>query len=183
MDWWSAPWWAGVQGVASVVGITAIAIAVVDFLIRMNLEAPNAMSITVRRVGANLVDARATVEVTIIARPMGPHVLYEPEWRVWGDDSVTPPWIDSPVLDVRDEAVEMTMHVHRDRLKDIKVGIEWVVPRRFGSYKAASRRGIAAMSDYERWVVYRWRYWPRKTNGYWRKNREAKKRNPLFGPE
>lgn len=179
MDWLSEPWWAGVQGVASVLGVAAIIVAVVDFLIRMNLEAPDAMSFNVRRSQP----VNGIVEVTVTARPMGPHVLYEPQWRIWGDDSVHTPPIDPPVLDVRDEPVEMTMRIHHARIESIKVGLVWVVPRRFSSHAAAARRGIAPTGDYERWVLYRWRYWPRKANGYWRKNREAQKRNPLFGPE
>lgn len=183
MDWLSAQWWAGVQGVALVVGVLAIAIAVADFLIRMNLGAPPAMALTVRRVGAQLRDPRSLVDVTVTARPMGTHVLYEPRWRSWGDSDLL--LLDElpPVLDVRDEPVSVTFQVDRKHLDQVKVGLEWVIPRRFGSYTAASRRGIGAMAPYERWTLYRWRRWPRRSIGYWKPNREAKKSNPLYGPE
>lgn len=182
MDWWSAPWWAGVQGVASILGALAISIAVADFLIRMNHEAPRAMSFTVKREGEGIRDDRSPfITVTVTARPMGAHVLYEPEWRVWGIGVPRLPEM-SPVLDVRSEPESITVHVPRDDLAKVKVGVAWVVPLRFGPFASASRVTVDRYGIYERWEVYRWRYWPRKANGRWIASRSPKKRNPINGP-
>ncbi|UBQ02753.1 hypothetical protein [Curtobacterium sp. TXMA1] len=183
MNWWSEPWWAGVQGVCSVIGVLAITIAVADFLIRINHEPPTAMAFGLKREGEYVRDERHPyVTVTLTARPMGAHVLYEPEWRVWGTDAVTIPELP-PVLDVRSDPASITLYLPHDvDLAKVHVGVLWVVPRRFGPYAAGARTTLDADAEYERWLIFRWRYWPRKTNGRWVTTKEAGKRSPMRGP-
>lgn len=182
VNWWTEPWWAGVQGICSVLGLIAILIAVADFLVRINDAPFRAMSFGVTRVGERMRDQRAPdVEVTVTARPMGEHVLYEPRWVVWDNGMYDAPELP-PVLDVRSDPVSITLHVKHEDLDTVKVGLAWVVPRRFGSFAAASRTTVSPGGIYERWEVYRWRLWPRKTVGRWVRGRDVSKRNPLNGP-
>ncbi len=183
MDWWSAPWWAGVQGVSSVIGVLAISIAVADFLIRMNHEPPTAMSFTVEREGERVRDDRRPfVEITVTARPMGAHVLYEPQWRVWGLKNATIPELE-PVLDVRSQPASITLLApYGTDLAKIHVGVIWVVPRRFGPFAAGARTTLNREGVYERWRIFRWRYWPRDANGQWVTSKEASRRSPMYGP-
>jgi hypothetical protein len=183
MNWLSEPWWAGVQGVASVIGVLAISIAVADFLIRMNHEAPRAMAFTVNREGEHPRDDDDSqfITVTVSARSMGAHVLYEPEWRVWGMGTYNLPEMP-PILDVRSEKATLELYVQREDLAKVKVGVVWVVPLRFGPFAAGSRVSVGRNGVYERWEVYRWRYWPRKKTGRWIAGRDASKRNPINAP-
>jgi hypothetical protein len=181
LKWLSEPWWSGVQGVVSVIGILAIVIAAADFIIRLNADGPDAMSFEVEREGADLRGDREIVTVTVTARPMGDHVLYEPAWRVWGKQ-MTPAELP-PRLDVMSDPVSLVLYVHRDELKDVRVGMQWVVPRRYHPYAAAARCTVERGGVYERWRPYRWRRWPRHTNGRWVAGKDASPRNLLNRPD
>ncbi|WP_146238523.1 hypothetical protein [Curtobacterium sp. MCPF17_003] len=115
MNWWEAPWWAGVQGVTSILGAFAI------------------------------------------------------------------PGIP-PVLDARSDPETLELRVPRDLLPSVWIGVEWVVPRRYGSFAAAARVEVKQNGAYERWEISRWWRWPRKEAGRWIRGRDISVRSPLRGP-
>lgn len=182
MNWWEAAWWAGVQGVTSILGALAISIAVADFMIRANRESPRAMAFSVSRERGWIRDqSNDWLDVTVRTRPMGEHVLYEPRWRVWGIEHIEIPDMP-PVLDVRSDPETLELRVPRDLLPLVWIGVEWVVPRRYGSFAAAARVEVKQNGAYERWEIFRWWRWPRKEAGRWIRGRDISKRSPLQGP-
>lgn len=172
----TADWWVGVQGIVGTIALAAVAIAAIDLVIRLNLSSINAMGFTVttvKRYGK-------TAEVTVAARTMGPTVLYEPEWRIFGMEL---PFDDDlpPVLESRDDEVTITISIPYEKLESVWVGIAWVEPRRLGSRACASRVSLRG-NRYQRWETYRWYWWPRKNVGRWVENRVAKRGSLLEIP-
>ncbi|MFC9559913.1 hypothetical protein [Agromyces sp. NPDC056965] len=161
--WLEQPWWAGVQGLLAVVGIVAIIVAVVDFILRHSESAPRAMSFTLDRSG---VVENGVTKITVTVRPMGPHLLYEPEIRVWGYTAFDTPALP-PVLSAHDDAVEIEMTVPKDKLAETWIGVVWVVPKRWAPHAAGSRIQVIPNPDYQSWMLYKWRFWPRLLSGRW----------------
>lgn len=172
----SEPWWTGVQGVLAIVGLVAIGFAVVDLVRHLNQDTPKAISFSIKR---SRVVVNGTTDITVTARPMGPHVLYEPRWLVTGHLPELLPELPSS-LDVRDDAVTISLDVAREDIATTSVGIAWVVPRRWSSHAAGSRMQIKDDGYYQVWRLYRWRWWPRQKPGRWVNLRNAGKRNPLY---
>ncbi|MFC5791921.1 hypothetical protein ACFPPE_18930 [Agromyces tardus] len=115
---------------------------------------------------------------------MGPHVLYEPQFRVWGYRTFEVPELPA-VLAAGDEPVEIELSVPQDKLQGVWVGVLWVVPKRWVPHAAGSRIRLAPNDemDYETWQMYLWRWWPRKVPGRWVRLSEGKIRAPLYVPE
>lgn len=181
IDFLSEPWWVGVQGIAALIALTAVIIAVVDFMIRMDDAQPQAMSFTITRKA----DAEYT-EVTISARPMGAAVLYEPAWVIYGRKI---PLGDNmpPVLTATDEPETLTIRVPSEELPSVWVGITWVETQGRGalssSYARCSRVSLDATARYQRWVTYRWWRWPRKNVGRWVESKTTKRSRLLMPSE
>lgn len=164
MDW---PGWAGVQGIASILGLIAIVIAVVDFLLRVEEEAPQALAFHVDRQVDRDDVPDPVYRVIVQARVMGPRTLHEPRWRSWGGLPQT--FLPMPsVIDARDGWQQCTVYVRQSDLASVQVGLVWVVPRRTASHAGASRVSLQKDGAGERWVVHRWRAWPRRTPGRWK---------------
>lgn len=176
------PWWAGVQGILAILGVLAITVAVIDFIIRQSEAAPRAMAFKTNRSG---VVENGHIDITITARPMGPHVLYEPEVRVWGytERGLNDLNDDLPaVLTASDDPIIINLRVPHEKLSDAWVGVCWVVPKRWVPHAAGSRIQLNLRSDYQRWELYRWYRWPRRISGRWVANREGRAGGPMHIP-
>jgi hypothetical protein len=176
----SEPWWAGVQGLLAIVAISAIVLAVIDFLLRLNAAGPNAMTFSTRRSG---VVVNGVAQITITVRPMGAHTLYEPEWRVWGFDVDIDELPEMPpILRADDEPVSVTLRVPHEKVRNSWVGVAWVVPRRWSSRAGGSRIELKLGGEYEYWKVYWWYRWPRRAPGRWVRRKAGGERSPLHIP-
>lgn len=162
----TADWWLGVQGIAAVVALTAVAIAAIEFAIRINTTRVNATSFHVEKTPSTVfvTDPKAIIKCTITARPMGPTTWYESQWQVFGI-SRTIPVEPPPVMTASDET-SITLSIPYDELPNVWVGIAWVEPRMLGSRSRGSRVTLEN-SRYQRWETYRWYWWPRKDVGRW----------------
>lgn len=181
--WLALPWWAGVQGIASVLGVIAIIVAVADFIIRSKEGSPDAISLHVAREPS---DGNTTITATF--RVMGSHVMYEPEYVVWGLPMNVPLPELPPRIDVHAGMQEAAMFSVPDSiaLDDVRVGVAWVIPQRRMGYAAVSRTTVGLSLDYERWVRwewYQWPWWPRQAGGRWRPTRTlTSHRSRLYFP-
>lgn len=162
----SADWWVGIQGIAAIIALAAVAIAAVDFMLRINTTRVNATGFKVKKSlsTAFITNPETMIRCTITARPMGPTIWYEPEWQIFGIDrhlDTEPP----PVMTSRDET-SITLSIPYGELQSVWVGIAWVEPRMLGSRSRGSRISIEE-SRYQRWETYRWYWWPRRKAGRW----------------
>jgi hypothetical protein len=153
--------WNGIAAIATLAGLLAIGLALADFLIQRNSEPPDAVSFHLE---CNESVLEGVVTVTVSVRVQGPVVLYEPCWTLYDDGRPMP---DLPRrFDVTDgpQTTELKF-LTSIQLEQIKLGVTWVTPRR-RAFAAGARVPLKG-GHLERWVVYRWRLWPRKTSGRW----------------
>lgn len=162
----SADWWVGVQGIAALIALAAVAIAAIDFMLRINTTRVNATSFHIEKSPSAVfvTDPETMIRCTIFARPMGPTIWYEPEWQIFGTNrhlDADPP----AVMTSRDET-SITLSIPYGELQSVWVGIAWVEPRMLGSRSRGSRISLEG-SRFQRWETYRWYWWPRRMPGRW----------------
>ncbi|NQX34294.1 hypothetical protein [Herbiconiux sp. VKM Ac-2851] len=178
-EWLEWPGWAGVGGIAAVLALIAVVVAVIDFMLRQRGEPPRAVAFTTGGF-AEVVNGKVNILVT--ARPMGPKVMYETEFRVWGTPSIGLPEIP-PVLQSDDDPVELRIRLDHEKLSDVWIGVAWVDPRSKNSQAGASRINLGEGRAYEYWKPYLWQRWPRKASGRWvRPSETSKGPHPLLIP-
>lgn len=173
-DWLEWPGWAGIGGIAAALALVAVAVAVIDFMLRQQGEAPRAVATTLKR-SAGVTNGY--VDITVDIRPMGPKILYEAEMRSWGMDYWSSPGVE-PVLDSKSEPVSVDLHVRADALEDAWIGLAWVEPRRTRSQAGAARVNLGLGQAYEFWKPYAWPRWPRRVSGRWVRPKEHRDGTP-----
>lgn len=158
MDWralndimtWAG--WAGVSGIIALLALFAAMIALVEFVMENRLQRLASAATTVRRHLAIVDDMRS---LTVWARPMGPTVMYEPEWIGYGVSVGSPETV--PVLTARDEPLELNVKLHKDApLDEAWVGLQWVEVTRTGIRGRAFRTTLKG-GRYQRWQSRRTR--------------------------
>jgi hypothetical protein len=161
-NWLAWNGWSGISAIATLAGLLAIGLALADFLIQRNSKPPDAVSFRIDR-NESVLEGVAVTTFTVSVRVQGPVVLYEPSWTLYGDGRPMP---DLPRrLDVTDGPQTIELPPFRTDIEQIKLGVSWVTPRR-RAFAAGAR--VPLKGGYlERWVVYRWRVWPRKSSGRW----------------
>lgn len=162
----TADWWIGVQGIAATIALIAVAIAAIDFAIRLNTTRVNAVSFHVEKSPSTHFgrDTNEMIRCTISARPMGPTVWYEPEWQIFGITRHLEYEVP-PIMTANDETT-ITLSIPYEQLASVWVGIAWVEPRMLGSRSRGSRVHLLE-SRYQRWETYLWYWWPRKKAARW----------------
>lgn len=175
LDFLTAEWWLGVQGIAATIALLAVAIAAIDFSIRINTTRVNAVSFHIERSPSTLFakNADEMIRCAITARPMGPTIWYEPEWQIFGIARHLE-YETSPIMTANDET-SITLSIPYGQLESVWVGIAWVEPRMLGSRSRGSRVQLLG-SGYQRWETYRWYWWPRKKAARWVGQRERPNR-------
>jgi hypothetical protein len=160
-DWLSWSGWNGVAAIATLFGSVAIVIAVAEFLIQRNGEPPDATSFHVER----STPQDGVITVTVKMRVLGSVVLYEPRWELYDDGRSLPDL--PPRLDATDGWQSVVLRFWEDiPLEKIKLGVVWIVPKK-RAYAAGARAPLRGSGHHQRWVLYRWRLWPRKAAGRW----------------
>lgn len=162
----SEGWWAGVQGVFAAVGLLAIVLAVIEFIVYQNDSSAHAIRFVIWR-APDVVDG--TREVSVTVQVMGPKVLYQPKWKLYTEPPSS--WFESPplptTLSVHDEPITIEMTVPAEAVDTTRVAITWVNPKRWSSHAEGSRVELKRGGRMEHWRLYRWRRWPRKHAGRW----------------
>lgn len=152
MDWQALgdflmwPGWAGVSGVVALLALLAALFALLEFALDDRLQRIDAAATQVKR---SLVVADDMRSVTVLARPMGPTMMYEPEWIGYGVDVGFEETV--PVLTVRDEPLEIELKIPRAaRLDEVWVGLQWVEVTRTGIRARAFRTSLEG-GRHQRW--------------------------------
>lgn len=170
----SQPWWAGVQGVLAFIGVAAIALAVIDFIVRANSAPPDAVAFRASR-SPGVVNGHREVGFEI--RPMGPIIMYEPELRIDGVERDLGPLPDvPPVFDARSNPIEVELNPTLEELRSGYLTLVWVTPSRRRSRAAGARIRLDGEGTHQRWIRYRWQLL-RKHPGRWVKSREISPRS------
>jgi len=177
-DFLAEPWWAGVQGVVSVIGVAAVVVAVVDFIVRRRHGAPSAVAYGITDSGITENGWRA---ITITVRAMGPKVLYEPAWITSGFTAFALPELP-PVMTSTSPEIAYVLRIPTQQLPSAYVGIAWVEPRRYRSFAGGSRMVLMQPRQISWWRAHYWTWWPRRTTGTWVLNRPGGKRSRLSLP-
>lgn len=162
-DFWSWPGWAGVQGIASLIGVAAVGTAVVDFLASQQARLPEVARLRIDQSRALEDHSQQKVRVTV--RVTGPQPLYEARWQVWGRDWTFP---DLPPVITPGQSVEpIEFLVSRKDRSRVKIGVVYLVPRRWSPHVRGLRQAINSDITPE---VYRnrwWPWWPHERAGRW----------------
>ncbi|WP_152427260.1 hypothetical protein [Curtobacterium flaccumfaciens] len=180
-DIWSWSGWAGVQGLASVVGVGAVATAVVDFVSSRDLRVGEVVNLgfETHRERGNWDYQHVKVRVYVT----GPQSVYGAAWRVWGTNLNLPKL--PRVIDAATNEQTIEFSIHRDKLASTRIGVVWLVPRRFLPFARGLRRSLDLESPREVYKRRRWPWWPFKRAGHWVKPRRRWRyqRRFLFVPE
>lgn len=163
MDVWSWPGWAGVQGIASLIGVVAVVTAVYEFLASQQARLPEVARMRIDQ--SRSLEDHSMQKVKVTVRVTGPQPLYEAHWRVWGRDWSLP---ELPPVIAPGQAVEpLEFLVNRADLARVKIGVIYLVPRRWSPHVRGLRQAIDSDQRPEIYRNRKWPWWPYKRAGRW----------------
>lgn len=163
MTVWDWSGWAGVQGIASIVGLVAVGAAVVDFLANQQGRIDEVPRFDIKE--SRSLQNHAMMKITIALRVTGPQPVYEAHWRVWGGDVPLP---ELPgVMTAETEIAPLEFEIPRTQLEHVKIGVVWLVARRWQPYAKGLRSSLELGRPTEIYERRWWPWWPYKRASRW----------------